>query len=47
MVPKNVELTIDNIIKESPVLAEMQNNDEIKIIGAMYDINTGAVTFYQ
>jgi len=44
---KNVELTIDNIIKESPVLAEMQNNDEIKIIGAMYDINTGAVTFYQ
>ena len=43
---KNVELTIDNIITESPVLAEMHNNGEIKIIGAMYDINTGKVLFY-
>jgi carbonic anhydrase len=43
---KNVELTIDNIIKESSVLAEMHNNGEIKIIGAMYDINTGKVNFY-
>ena len=42
---KNVELTIDNIMKDSPVLAEMQNNGDIKIIGAMYYINTGAVTF--
>ena len=44
---KNVELTIANILKESPVLAEMQNCGEIKIVGAMYDINTGAVTFYE
>jgi len=43
---KNVKLTIDRIIEESDVLAEMQNNGEIKIVGAMYDINTGAVTFY-
>ena len=43
---KNVELTIDNIMKDSPVLAEMHNNGEIKIIGAMYDINTGKVLFY-
>jgi len=43
---KNVELSIDNILKESPVLAEMQDNGQIKIVGAMYDINTGAVTFY-
>jgi len=43
---KNVELTIDNIIIGSPVLAEMHNNGEIKIIGAMYDINTGKVHFY-
>ncbi|MFT4800752.1 MAG: carbonic anhydrase [Flavobacteriaceae bacterium] len=43
---KNVELTIDNIIINSPVLAEMHNNGEIKIIGAMYDINTGKVLFY-
>ena len=43
---KNVQLTIDRILKESPVLADMQNNGEIMIVGAMYDINTGAVTFY-
>ncbi|PNQ74904.1 carbonic anhydrase [Hanstruepera neustonica] len=44
---KNVQLTIDRILKESDVLAEMQNNGEIMIIGAMYDINTGEVTFYE
>jgi len=43
---ENVQLTIDRIVKESDVLAEMQSNDEIKIIGAMYDINTGEVIFY-
>ena len=44
---KNVHLTIDRILKESPVLAEMQNKGEIKIIGAMYDINTGSVDFFE
>jgi carbonic anhydrase len=44
---KNVELTIERIIEESDVLAEMQNSGEILIVGAMYDINTGAVTFYE
>ncbi|MCK0158791.1 carbonic anhydrase family protein [Cellulophaga sp. F20128] len=44
---KNVQLTIDRIVKESDVLAEMKNNGEIKIVGAMYDINTGAVDFFE
>ena len=44
---KNVQLTIDRIMKESEVLAEMQSNGEIKIVGAMYDINTGEVNFYE
>ena len=44
---KNVELTIDRIHEESPILSEMEKNGEIKIIGAMYDINTGAVNFYE
>ena len=44
---KNVQLTIARIMQESQVLAEMQNNDEIRIIGAMYDINTGAVNFFE
>lgn len=43
----NVQLTIDRIHAESPILSEMENNGEIKIIGAMYDINTGAVTFFE
>jgi len=44
---KNVQLSIDRIMKESDVLSEMQSKGEIKIIGAMYDINTGAVDFYE
>lgn len=43
---KNVELTIDKIVSDSPVLAEMKKKEEIEIVGAMYDISTGVVTFY-
>ena len=43
----NVKLTINRIRKESPVLDELEKNGEIKIVGAMYDINTGAVNFYE
>ncbi|CAM4116183.1 carbonic anhydrase family protein [Zobellia nedashkovskayae] len=43
---KNVLLTIDSIRKNSPVLSEMEENGEIKIVGAMYDISNGEVTFY-
>ena len=44
---KNVQFTINRIIEESEVLAEMQSNNEIKIIGAMYDIHTGTVKFFE
>ncbi|MDC7995491.1 carbonic anhydrase family protein [Altibacter sp. HG106] len=43
---KNVEMTVDNIRKQSEVLKEMEDNGEIKIVGAMYDISDGRVTFY-
>lgn len=42
---KNIELTIENTRRMSPVLKEMEDNKEIKIIGAMYDIKNGKVTF--
>jgi carbonic anhydrase len=42
---QNVIMTIDNIRSSSEVLAEMERNGEIKIVGGMYDIKTGAVTF--
>ncbi|MEJ2113749.1 MAG: carbonic anhydrase, partial [Flavobacteriaceae bacterium] len=44
---KNVELTIDRIHAESSILSEMEKNGEIMIVGAMYDINNGEVTFYE
>ncbi|AZJ32815.1 MULTISPECIES: carbonic anhydrase family protein [Tenacibaculum] len=44
---KNVQLTIDRILNESEVLAEMHKNGEIMIVGAMYDIKDGAVTFFE
>lgn len=42
---KNVELTIERIRQESPVLAEMEQAGEIQIVGGMYDIATGKVKF--
>ena len=42
---KNVELTIERIREESPVLAEMEQAGEIQIVGGMYDIATGKVNF--
>jgi len=44
---KNVHLTIENIRLKSRVLQEMEENGEIKIVGAMYDIKDGSVTFYE
>jgi len=44
---KNVHMTIDMIRKESPVLKEMEDNNEILILGGMYDINDGSVSFIE
>lgn len=43
---KNVQMAIENIRKNSPILAEMERNNEIVIVGAMYDVGTGAVQFF-
>lgn len=43
---KNVHMAIENIRKDSPILVEMEKNNEILIVGAMYDISTGEVNFY-
>ncbi len=42
---KNVENSIEQIRKESPILKEMEDNGEIVIAGAIYDVATGAVEF--
>jgi carbonic anhydrase len=40
---KNVEITVADIRKDSPVLAQMESNGDIKIAGAMYNLETGVV----
>ena len=42
---KNVELTLAKIKENSPVLKEMIEANEIEIIGAMYDVASGKVSF--
>ena len=43
---KNVEITMANIRKDSPVLAGMESTGAIKIASAMYDLRTGVVDFF-
>ena len=43
---RNVELNIERVRRESPILAEMEHNGEIAIVGGMYDIQTGKVRFF-
>lgn len=42
---KNVLLTIQDIRAKSPILKEMADKGEIKIVGAYYDLHSGEVIF--
>lgn len=42
----NVHHTLENMRKQSPLLTEMEADGDIKIVGAMYNVSTGEVTFY-
>jgi len=42
---KNVDLTVEAIQEQSPVLKEMAAQGAIAIVGAMYDVASGVVTF--
>jgi len=42
----NVHLTIERIKNESPIIAILEEQGLIKIIGGLHDIETGAVNFY-
>ena len=39
----NVRNTIEKIRSDSPILKEMEDNGEIKIVGALYDMDTGKI----
>ena len=43
---ENVRLTVEAIRAQSPLLKEMEDRGEIKIVGAMYDVKTGKVAWY-
>ncbi len=43
----HVQLTIDRIRRESPIVAELEEQGQIKIIGGLYDVETGLVTFFE
>lgn len=42
---ENVLLTLDNIRKNSSILAELEKEGRIKIVGAMYNLANGEATF--
>jgi len=42
----NVHLTIDEIRAKSPIIKEMEQKGEIKIVGGVYDMKTGKVNFF-
>ncbi len=44
---RNVQRSIDRIRAESTILAEMEANGEIEIVGAMYSVTTGEVLFFE
>jgi len=41
----NVQISIDEIRSKSPILKEMEDLNEIMIVGAIYDMKTGKVDF--
>ncbi|MFD0993800.1 carbonic anhydrase family protein [Tenacibaculum geojense] len=43
-VENNVKLTVERIREKSPILAEMEKNGEIQIVGGVYSLTTGKVT---
>ena len=42
----NVKLTIDRIRGESPIIAELGQTVQIKIVGGIYEVESGKVTYF-
>lgn len=47
MTQKNVHHSLSEIRNRSGVLRDMEGNGEIVLVGGIYDISTGAVTFFE
>lgn len=44
---KNVFITVQKIREQSSILREMEQNNQIKIVGGLYDLDTGQVVFFE
>jgi carbonic anhydrase len=42
----SVKRTIDDILKRSPVIEELVKKNQVKIVGAYYNLENGKVTFF-
>jgi len=42
---KNAELTVGNVREQSKVMADLEQAGRLRIVGAMYDVSSGAVEF--
>ena len=42
----NIFLTIDRIRRESPIIAELEQQGAIKIVGGLYEVENGRVIFF-
>jgi carbonic anhydrase len=42
---RNIELTIKDIRKRSPVINDLEREGKVKIVGALYDMKTGTIAF--
>jgi len=47
VIEKNVHLTVADLRERSPVLAELEKEGAIKIVGAVYSLHTGKVTLLE
>jgi carbonic anhydrase len=43
----NVEQTVRNIVERSPVIAARVKDGQLRVVGALYDLATGKVTFLE
>lgn len=44
VIEENVRITVNDIRKGSPILAELEKSGDIKIVGGVYSLHTGEVT---
>lgn len=43
----NVRQTMDQILQQSPTIAELVKEGQVQIIGGVYDVDSGKVTFFE